>query len=132
MLFQHTESVKLYWQLLQLHHIMEALLVWVKYQQGHGHTPQNVKWPYLKFRLGTNVPAPNPNRNPYPNPPPPRPKRVSLTNKSQNNSVLRAKRVCVAWNVLTNSCSHVMTPHGSHNHPSRPDSVSKYHTFCRW
>ena len=49
---------------MQLHHIMEALLVRVKYQQGHGHTPQNVKRPYLKFRLGTNVPALTP-RGPH-------------------------------------------------------------------
>lgn len=53
-------DVKLYWQLLQLHHIMETLLGWVKYHQRQGHAPQNMKWPYLKFRLGTNVPAPNP------------------------------------------------------------------------
>lgn len=49
---------------------MEALLVWVKYQQGHGHTPQNVKQPYLKFRLGTNanVQMYLPPTSPLPNP----------------------------------------------------------------
>lgn len=73
---------------------MEALLVWVKYQQGHGHTPQNVKWPYLKFRLGTNVPAPNP--NPYPNPPPPPPTKEGLINqqKSKQFSFKSKKSLC--------------------------------------